>query len=264
MFSLHKKVVSGYPNADFSGFECYDMARLADFLTRKVYSPIVWAGGSRADNKFRCAVWCALDFDDTLTKAEAREALRGYRYLLAPSRNDGKVKTTLNGKTKEARERFRVLLQFESVIWDKDIFSWNMKRFIRKFNADPLPHDAARVWQPSTRIEFAELHGQLLDVSTVIPVEETTEHIKQNIREFVADRRDSGSWPGFVTEFLKGNVHPNERNITLYKTACFLFECGWTVEKVRNRIDRIPAMADHDKIESTIKSAAKATGAAYF
>lgn len=71
-------------------------------------------------------------------------------------------------------------------------------------------------------------------------------------------------WPDSVKRFVRGKLEPAERNDMLFRASCFFFENGWTVEKVRELVHGIPEMDTHDKIESTIKSAAKRTGASYF
>lgn len=264
MLSMHPSIAAGYPNAGFLGFECFDLRKLCDYVTRNVYSPCIWAGGSRNEWKFRAAYWCALDFDDTLTKLEAVEALRGYKYVLAPSRNDGKDKYTSTGKLKPARDRFRVLMPFKHIVYDKDVFSYNMRLAIKRFDSDPLPYDAGRIWQPSSTIEILQEEGECLDVKIEVPIEETQSFRQQQIADYATSRAKGHAWPKRVLRFIDGSVTEGERNSELFFTACFLFQAGWTVEAVRKLVADIPEMHGHDKTESTLKSAAKRTGAAFF
>jgi len=261
LISLHKHVRSGYPNADFQRL---DVDNPHDFVTQQVWSAVIWCGGTRGAVYFRCADLCVLDFDDTLTKAEASERLKGFAYFLAPTKSDGVEKTDKKGNRKPATDRFRVVIPFKQRIWDRDIFEYNMKLATRRFNSDPLPYDAGRVWQPSTRIERLETNGVALDVNLTIPVEETQAH---KLQQYAANSQARGkalAWPEDVKRFMRGKIPPNERNEMLYRAACFFFENNWTVEAFREEVYKIPAMDGHDKIESTIRSAAKKTGAMYF
>jgi hypothetical protein len=260
LISLHKHVLSGYPNADF---EWRDIDNPRDFVTQRVWSACVWCGGTRGAVYFRCADLCVLDFDTTLTKDQAREALQGLRYFLAPTKSDGIGKVDSKGARKPPTDRFRVVIPFKQRIWDKDIFEYNMRLAIRRFNADPLPYDAGRVWQPSTRIE-SEADGAALDVVLSVPVEETQAYQAQQRQNFVQECAKRNRFPRRVMDFLDGNIHPSRRNEELFYVACWLFNTGWTVEKFRNTVHKIPAMDGHDKTESTIRSAAKRTGAMYF
>jgi hypothetical protein len=264
MLSVHKTAAAGYPNADYLRLTVDDLETLSDFVTERVWSPCIWAGGSRGAVYFRCALWCALDFDDTLTKAEAQEALAGLSHFLAPTQNDGREKVSSTGRVKPARDRFRVLVPFKQPIWDRDVFEYNMRLAIRRFGSDPLPYDAGRVWQPSRSVDYIAGEGEALDVVLTIPVEETQAFKSEQYREKNRARANGAAWPDVVKRFYAGDVTESERNDMLFKTACFFFEAGWTVEKFRQLVTSIPAMDTHDKTESTIRSAAKRTGAQYF
>lgn len=259
MFSLHHSVVAGYPNAGFDAYARYDLGGVSDFVTSRVYSPCVWAGGKRGEVYFRAACFCVLDFDETLTKQEAVEQLRGLAFLLAPTKSDGVAKGT-----KPARDRFRVVVPFASTIYNRDVFAWNMKLAIRKFNADPLPYDAGRIWQPSTRIETVQLRGDVLDISTDIPVEETQSYKQTKIKDYVQSRAAVHAYPKRVSRFLDGEYQEGEWNNELFFTAAFLFQAGWTVERLRKIVYEVYPSGSHEKTESTIRSAASRVGALSF
>ncbi len=264
MISIHTQMASGYPVTGFVAQEAYGLPDLAEALTTKVYGAVVWAGNSRAERHFMCAYWCVLDFDEGVTKKEAHALFAPYRYMLGGTKSDGQAKTTLSGRTKEACDRFRVILPFECPIWDLDIYRYNMRRAIKRFGSDAQPYDGGRVWQPCRSIEYAAPHGLCLDVETAIPIEETTAYLKEQAQKNADAMVKFGKWPRRVLEFLDGNIHPAMRNSELFYVACTLFNFGLTVERVRQMVDDIPQMADHDKTESTIKSAARRCGAAYF
>lgn len=259
MLSVHKAVTSGHPSGDFVWHHIFDPSGLAEHITRSVYSPIIWAGGRRGARYFRCAFWCALDFDEGPTKEDVRRKLAGTPYILAPTKSDGKVKGE-----KPACDRFRVLIPFKQPIWDQEVFEWNMRQQIERFGSDRVAYDAGRVWQPSSHVESISLEGEALDVSLTVPVEQTQEHKREQRSAAAKKRGQAMVWPDSVKRFVRGKLEPAERNDMLFRASCFFFENGWTVEKVRELVHGIPEMDTHDKIESTIKSAAKRTGASYF
>jgi hypothetical protein len=264
LLSFHANLAAGYPNADFLRRRVFELDQLTDFVTQRVWSPIIWAGGSRGAVKYRCAFWCVLDYDETLSKAEAIERLGTLPFLLGPTKNDGVEKVSTTGARKPACDRFRVLIPFKHVIWDRDVFEYNMRLAVKQFGSDPLPYDAGRCWQPCKSVEHINNLRDGLDVVTTIPVEETQSYKSEQYKKYTTACGRGAAWPDQVKRFVGGKIQQSERNDMLYKTACFFFENGKTVEWVRELVYTIPEMNGHDKIESTIKSAAKKTGAMYF
>lgn len=262
MISTHPDK-SGYPVAGWEGFECYDLRQLCNFVTG-LWSPMIWCGNKRHETVFSCAYWCALDYDEGLTKAEAREVFKGYRYLLGPTKSDGIEKFSDSGRSKPACDRYRVVLPFARPIFDIEVFRYNMKLAANTFKTDVQAVDAARVWQPCASVETIVLEGVALDVVTEVPVEETQAFKSKNISNFLERKRKGSKLPPRTFNFLAGNIRPGEINKELYVACCTLFTYGWTVAKVRESISKIPAIQAHDKIESTIKSAARKTGADYY
>jgi hypothetical protein len=265
VFSVHQTIAAGYPVPGYDHQEVGTVEEVARCITGNVYGAAIWAGGSRREWGFCAARWCVLDFDEGVTKDEARQALDGLAYVLAPSKSDGIEKTTPAGKVKPAQDRFRVLIPFSAPIWNLDVFRYNMKLAIKRFGSDPLPYDGGRVWQPSPRVETIR-SGKSLDVVMTVPLEETQEHKQLQMQRYGESlaKAGAGALPRRVWRFLDGEITPSQRNVELFKVACLLFSLGWTVEKVKNLVLSIPEMADHDKIDSTLKSAAKRTGAAFF
>ena len=266
MLSFHRTDSSGYPNAGYLWRNVSSLDELSNFVTQKVWSPVIWAGGSRGAVKFRCARWCVLDYDDTLSKREAENLLEQFPFLLGPTKSDGIEKVSTTGARKPARDRFRVVIPFSQTIWDRDVFEYNMRLVTKRFNADLLPYDAGRVWQPCKSVEciWHNATSSGLDVTLTIPVEETQQYKQQQLREKLKARKAAGIMSPVVKRFILGRIRPAERNDMLFKAACYFFEKGETVDQFRKRVYAMPAMSDHDKIESTIKSAAKRTGASYF
>lgn len=265
LLSVHRSCTAGYPNADFDLVDVGSgLVHAAERMVGYVWSACCWGGGSRSARNFTAADAAVLDFDETLTKQEALERLSGYELAMGPSKNDQKDKTTPSGTLKPARDRFRVLIPFKRTIYDRELYEYNMRVLIKKMNADPLPYDAGRVWQPSTCIEVVR-SGSALDVLDDIPLEETQSFKQQRHKDFAESRSQGGCMPREVRGFLTGKIPSGTRNDMLFKAACYFFQTGMTVDAFRQMIyTKLPAMLDHDKLETTIKSAAKRTGAAYF
>lgn len=258
MFSVHPTVAAGYPNAGFDAYPFKTLSELAPHVTRSVYAACVWAGGKRGAVYYMAAQFCVLDFDESLTKAQAVERLNGLAFLLGPTKSDGVAKGN-----HPPRDRFRVLVPFERRIYQRDVFEWNMKRTIKRFEADTKPYDGGRIWQPCTSVEMIR-EGMALDVSTDIPVEETQSYIQDKIKSYVKERIATRTYPKRVSRFLDGETQEGEWNNELFFAACFLFEAGWTVEKVRQLIYTVYPAGGHEKTETTIRSAASRVGGLSF
>jgi hypothetical protein len=265
VFSVHRTCAAGYPVPGYRGYQVEALPEAAQLASSgRVYGAAVWAGGSRREWGFIAARFCVLDFDEGVSKAKAHDLLQGYAYALLPTKSDGIAKVSSTGKHKPAQDRFRVILPFDRVIWDTEVFRYNMKQQIARFGSDALPYDGGRVWQPSPRIEYISNGGKSLDVILNVPLEETQSYQQKKAAEYTAARVATGILPRRVIAFMEGRVAPGARNDELFKCACILFSFGWTVEKVKRLVLSIPQIADHDKIDSTLKSAAKRTGAAFF
>jgi hypothetical protein len=257
MISYHTDP-TGYPVYKWRSAEVFSLQGASDFVT-KLWSGITWVGGCRAEENFSSSMWCALDFDEGVSKGYAIEALHGFAFILAPTKSDGLEK----GKGKPACDRFRILLKFADEIADLDVYRHNMRLMTERFRSDAQPIDGARCWQPSKCIEVAQFTGDALPVVYDIPVEETQQAKQEKIIEAIQERKARGLFPRHVKDFLKGRVERGTRNIELFRAACVLLHCGYDIREIRKIVGAIPEMRDHDKTEDTLKSACKRCQANY-
>lgn len=263
MLSIHADR-TGYASFGFSSIECYDPAALGEHMTRGIWCAPIFAGGRRGEIYFLAAEWCALDVDEGATKQEVLDVFRGHELVLGPTKSDGIPKTTKSGLVKPACDRFRICLRFAQPIYSFDVFKYNMKLLSQKIGGDLSAIDAARVWQPCKSIEVVE-RGAGVDVVTEIPVEESQAFQDAKIEEYIANLKKGRVLPKRVKNFMDGKISLGERNVELYFAACVLMQVkGWKVNDVRKMAHSMPVLKDMDNIETTIRSAARRVGAAYF
>lgn len=263
MLSTHR-AVAGFPHADWQYVDAWTLDDVSPLVTAGVWSHCVWAGGKRTEDHFAASMWCVLDFDEGVTKREAAALFCDYAFLLGPTRNDGVEKETKSGIRKAACDRFRVVLKFSTPIYRADLFRYNMKRTAQHFGSDTAATDAARVWQPCSVVETVQLEGKCIDVATDIPLEETEEYQAKKLADYTAELVRTKRMPKRVKEFMRGKIQLGERNNEAFYACAMLFQFGWKVDAVRKLLHGMPILEGMDNLETTIRSAARRVGAAYF
>jgi len=264
MLSIHR-AREGFPSSGYELVDAWTLRDVGTHMTSSVWCAPAFAGGRRSELHFLGAMWCVLDFDEGATKREMADKFRDYAFVLGPSKSDGIAKTTKSGQTKPACDRFRLVLRFSRPIFDMDVFKYNMKLLVTDCGADLAAIDAARVWQPCLRVDELQPFGKFVDVVGEIPLEETTAFLQLQINDYTVQLKKRGMLPKRVKDFLKGNVALGARNVELYFAACILMQVkGWKVSDVRKMAHDMDNLADMDNIETTIRSAARRVGAAYF
>ncbi len=259
LISTHRKKeghhVGGYQ------IENHDQLSLADTICKSVWSHCLWAGGYREEFSFVGSYYAVFDFDEGVTKDEAKEIFEGYEYILGPTKSDGMRKWTPKRGDVPACDRFRVVVPWAAPIWDTDIFRYNMKLVVTELGADVQAVDAARCWQPCKSI-YAVGEGKGLDVVTALPLEETDEYKLQKRKDSMQYYKEVKTFPPYVLHFVSGShVVKGDVNAKLFKACCFLFDYGFTYAEVLDVLEKTPGMEMHTHFYSTVKSAANKVGA---
>lgn len=251
MLSVHKDT-SGFP---VWGFETKTSL---EFITTNVWSPCIWAGGSRQESNFTYAQYAVLDYDEGVTLNEADELFKYHKHIIGLTKSHGVAKGT-----KPACDRFRVVLYFEEPIYDLDIYRYNMTILTQKYKSDPMPIDGGRIWQPCTVIINGSATGKLIPVLKEVPREYTTVYKNEKIAEYTNSWKEKRDYPPRVKSTLKGLFMPGTRNKNIFYTACFLLNYGETLHETRKLLEAIPGIEDHEGFYDTLKSAAKKCGVAW-
>lgn len=127
-------------------------------LTKKHhYSNLLFNGGERKGVNFLSATLLILDIDEGLTIEQAKVMLNGYRSLIVTTKSHQKAEK--NGKTIEARDRFRIFLDLKEPISNPTIYDQIIRGLINSFNADEACKDLARFYYCNPDQEVHTIEG---------------------------------------------------------------------------------------------------------
>lgn len=260
MLSVHEWP-KGHPKFKFQTVHAERIEELSGFVTKHVWSGVIWVAGTREEANFVMAEWAVLDFDEGMTLEEAYATFDSFRYVIGVTKSHQLVKKkSETSKEKPACDRFRIALKFQTPIFDLDVYRYNMKTLIHAYGSDPQGYNGAMIWQPCKEIVKVKPEGNLVPVVEEIPLEETSGHRQEKISEYVAAFKRNKNFPPRVRAFLQGRIEEGEKNKELFYTACTLFNMDWNFERVLTRVRQIPGMDAHENLETTLKSAAKRCG----
>jgi hypothetical protein len=259
LLSVHPKS-SGHPPDNFHQTNA-DPDMLAEILTTRVWSHVLWAGGYREEFSYVYTEYAVFDFDEGVTKEQAVELFHPYRFVLGPTKSDGKTKWTPSHGRVPACHRFRVLVPWETPIWQADVYRYNMQKAAAEFGADPQAVDAARCWQPCKSIHTVREQGDTLPVVTSLPLEHTDSHKQSEAEASMAYYKRTKTFPAYVMDILNGKTKRGDTNARLFKTCCFLLNFGFTYPEVLETLEGVPGLSGHSHFHSTLKSAARKVGA---
>lgn len=114
----------------------HEFSNLEDLLaitSHNNWCPAVFRDNSRHSSSVESLDIIGLDIDSGCTIAQAQEYFKEYKYLLQPSRHHQKEKSTKGGKVKPACDRFRLILELEQPITDKQIFTTTVQMLLLRF-----------------------------------------------------------------------------------------------------------------------------------
>jgi hypothetical protein len=189
-----------------------DMARIANCITRFVWSPIVFKFGHRNQDNFLGCDLFVLDFEDERYDLKrAVDDFKDFSHVIGTTRNhqiekDGKV-----------IDRFRVVIKAGEVMNDVEVYRYNMKLIVKNFPCDRKCTDGARLFYPCKEIVSIRKEG----LSAVVekPKSETIVSYQAYY--------DAGMLTPFLRKLVKGNgVSIGKRNITAYGAFIDLKKLG--------------------------------------
>jgi hypothetical protein len=150
MISFHRNETLNplFYGGGFESVVIKDLTRIANGISRFVWSPIKWVNGSRCQNNFVYSYYAVLDFDNgELSLEQAKKSFCDVNHIIGTTRNHQAQK---NGKP--PCDRFRVLLEFEHPITDLRTYRYNMFLLCARFDADKACVDGARFFYPCREI----------------------------------------------------------------------------------------------------------------
>lgn len=248
--SYSKQVVDGFAYDGFWNTKV-DWNTMEKIICNKdiVWSHCLFAGQYRKQFAFIGSYFCCLDIDDGLKKEEAIAALEGYKFILAPTKSDGKLK---EGKI---LDRYRIIVPFNEPCTNLDVLRYNQKMLGAKLKADTNAMDAARFWSPSKKIEVLMTEGKDLTLIDSIPKEETTEHKKKAQNKRAKYFQRNKALPPTVLDILEGRVKPGDKNTPLFKGVCDMVDNHFTEDETLDYILAVPEYRNHSHTLTTIRSA---------
>lgn len=182
----------------FKSQKINDLDELLSYITEYNWSCGTFKDGHRSTKNFQYADVIALDFDEGMTIDEAAEAFKGYKCVIAPSRNHRKEK---NGKI---ADRFRVVIPLSEPITNYKDFKATWKSLHKKFSMiDEACSDASRLWYPCQKEGARRFwKGNVVEKQTSnddsVNLVETKIGIKGNLTskslDFICNGAPKGSW----------------------------------------------------------------------
>lgn len=234
LISLSK---SGSPNPNqhrhFYTLKISSMAHLAEVMLHRTWSPIVWKDGVRLKDNFLEASYAALDFDDgrlTINDALKLCEISGTAFVLGTSKSHQKEKTTPQGKTLPAVDRFRLVFKMKSATTNKDVYEYTMKELMDLYTCDPSCKDAARFFYGCKEIVAAR-EGIELDWSKPpkdqLQGEALTKYMHEKYQSYT-----KGTIPMWVQSALRFGRGEGQRHKTCYMIGATLIHCGFTEKEI--------------------------------
>jgi len=201
-------------------FRCIDVRSpkdIAEIMMTCVWSPICWKNNQRNSDEFYCSDFLVLDFDDgKFTLDAAIEWAKKYSHIIGTTKSHQKEKSG-----NPPCDRFRILIPWSQRIEDKNTYLQNMRRITSIMAADTSCKDAARIYQPCTKI-VSHGHGERAEVSPYEPPSIP----KRN--PYYAETKTIPPW---LQELMTTTPQNGERNKTAYKISYYLASYGFSEQE---------------------------------
>lgn len=147
-----------------------EFEKIPNITATKNYSPFIFKDNKRSGKNFLSAHCLFIDVDNGKNIEEAKKILKGYKSLILTSRSHAQKEK--NGKTIEARDRFRVAICLKEPITDATNYKKIIKELIHIFGADKACSDLARYYYCNPNQEVFTIEGdEYWDVNQYIKEE---------------------------------------------------------------------------------------------
>jgi len=240
----------------FKTVKVENLESLGKIMTGNVWSPIVWAAGSRQQKNFISCNLLALDFDEglwSLKDAEKWLKENSLAGIIGTTKSHQLPKRQDCGAVLAPCDRFRVVAMFDQKITDRKQYIYNMSQIMHQIPCDKSCKDAARAYQPCKDITFLSAGG-------LVPTVDRPAHIDQITREALIDSIESGLLPPTVINYLTHGPAVGERNSVAYVCAINMANIGCSEENIFKEISKKNSL-NSSELRATIKNAINASRA---
>jgi len=243
----------------FEAIDVGNFEKLAPIITKSNYSLGVFKDSTRNLDSFQSAEAIGLDFDAGMSLDEAKEAFKDFNHIIATTKSHQIEKKGL------VADRFRVILQLDSPITDRETFEATWFDLASKFPAcDKACKDASRFFYPSKSIESVNTKGKKVTPTVrAIENDEPWQVVDYDGPNPTTPEWSKGKLAKVTKEFLnEGKILPEGRNNTVHKVARDLNQNLYSFEEASDLI--MGALETHDilandfderEVQTTIRSA---------
>lgn len=232
--------------------------QLARVICEKNYSLSTYRDNYRNIDNFLQTEAIGLDVDDSISIEDAIEKFKGYKCVIATTRNHRKEKFTKSGDSKGVADRFRVILFLDTPITDPLDYYETWYSLYEKFPfIDPMAKDPSRLFYPSVETVKVRVNGK-----GITPLK----HVPKPVEEVKADtpNAEKGSLSRETLDFLLFGKAKESRHASLFKAAADAHEQGftegefWELLKANVGLSELDLFIDGDRVkeaERTVKDA---------
>lgn len=236
----------------FHTAQANSLTKLGELVTAVPYSLSTFKDGYRNKANFISAEALGIDFDEGFTLAEAEEAFRDYRHIIAPTRSHQKEK---NGVV---QDRFRVILFLSSPISDAATFESTWFSLAEKWPAlDRACKDPSRFFYPSQFVHSIQETGMMVDP---VPPKPKVKSDPVDLSTLLPG--DRGKLSKETLNLLIDGKEQGGRNHAVYKAAKDFQQNLYTLDETLATIiasleqnGTIDVDFDENEVTSTIQSA---------
>lgn len=204
---------------------------LKSIITKLNWSPGWYKNRHRITENFIGALYIGLDFDGTMSLDEAvNNVFCDMRHIIGTTRNH-----QLPKGDEPAADRFRVVLQMERPLFNRDEYYYQLFTAFKNWDTDKQCVDIVRYFKPCKEIVSIG-DGYLWDIKT-----EPQENIERRKAKAEAAKRQLAAYerinklPPWIERALSSN-NMTHRNPTLYPVIRFFAEKGFDEISIQNKI----------------------------
>lgn len=137
------------------------------------YSPFIFKDGLRKGENFMGATLLIIDVDDGFSIDEAKEKLAGYKSIIVTTKSHQLGEK--NGKPIKKCDRYRIFIQLQEEIYDKEVYKKVISKLIEDFNGDRACKDIARFYYHNPKQLVYKIDGdEFYDISKYVVEDEAS------------------------------------------------------------------------------------------
>lgn len=221
----------------FVPVEIPDSAALANFITTRVWSPIVYKNNHRKKENFESAGWLGFDVDRGLPLEKAIALVKDWEVfaMIGTTRSHQKDKVTAAGKVDPACDRYRIVFRMSELCTSLEQFEYNVKLYLPVLCGDTSCRDGGRLFLPCSEIVFVN-EGNDIDWQKVPKNHKKVEFQQSDARRIEQHKRDQ-TVPLWVLRKVGDGVPMGGGGLPGRHTACYaigleLTQLGYSIDEI--------------------------------